>query len=155
MKRSSQLKAPATRGFTLIELLVTLGIGTVLLATGIPSFQGFMGSQRTKSAASDLHHALLLARSEAVKRNSPVSLAPAADGWSAGWLVSAGGTVLLQQGAYQGLEIEGPGAAVSYAGDGRPAGASGLTFSITGGSTSRCIAIALAGLPSNRSGSCS
>jgi len=78
------------RGFTLLELLVTLTIAAILLVLGVPSLREFSAEQQLKSAVGNLHNDLLLARSEAVLRNSIVVACPgyggsgcsgAADGW--------------------------------------------------------------------------
>ena len=54
--------------FTVLELLVTLAVATLLLVTGLPSFQQFSQRQQMKAAVNGLQHALLLARNEAVLR---------------------------------------------------------------------------------------
>lgn len=62
------------RGLTLIELMVTIAVLAIVLAIGVPSFQGAMNSSRLSSAANELTSALHLARSEAIKRNRTVLL---------------------------------------------------------------------------------
>ena len=100
--------------FTVLELLVTLAVATLLLVTGLPSFQQFSQRQQMKAAVNGLQHALLLARNEAVHRNGSVVACPgnATEGcsgdrdWSRGWIVfpdpnddrqrQAGETLLLE-----------------------------------------------------------
>ncbi|MES2786505.1 MAG: GspH/FimT family pseudopilin [Pseudomonadota bacterium] len=85
------------RGFTLIELLLSLAISGVLLAIALPSLGSVMSSQRLNTASADFFSALLLARSEAIKRGSNVTVCKSADGvacardggWEQGWLVFA------------------------------------------------------------------
>lgn len=79
------------RGFTLIELMIGLALVSTLLGIGVPMFGEFIKDQRAKSTSSDLSVALLLARSEAVKRNTQITLEPAGDGddWSVGWVIES------------------------------------------------------------------
>lgn len=75
-----------TRGFTLIEVLVTLTVLGVLATLAAPSFQKVVAKQRLRSAAYDLMSDLTLARSEAIKRGTPVVLEPlTARQWRSGW----------------------------------------------------------------------
>lgn len=62
------------RGFTLIELMVTLSILAFSLALVAPSFSGWVQNSKVRSYAESLQNALQFARSEAVRRNTPVSL---------------------------------------------------------------------------------
>lgn len=71
-------------GFTLIELLVTLVVLAVLLGAGMPSFTEWVRNTRIQSATNNLAGLLAQARSEAVSRQSAITLAPAAGGWSEG-----------------------------------------------------------------------
>lgn len=144
-------------GFTLIELLVSVAITGILLAVGIPSFQGFILNQRVKTASYDLSSTLILARSEAIKRNATVSLVPTSTtAWASGWTVTTGGATLSTQEAYPNITIGGPGANVSYGGDGRINSGSAPAFSIAAGTSSqRCIKVDLSGLPNSKTGACS
>ncbi|MDQ0608309.1 type IV fimbrial biogenesis protein FimT [Variovorax sp. W1I1] len=97
-------------GFTLVELMVTLTVLVVLIAIAVPSFDGVRLSSRLNAYATALVAGGQLARSEAIKRNVPVTLCVSADGancgttgqWETGWIVLAGTTVLLQQPAAAG-----------------------------------------------------
>ncbi|MES3008807.1 MAG: GspH/FimT family pseudopilin [Pseudomonadota bacterium] len=95
------------KGFTLTEVLITVGIIALMVAMGAPSLADLMQSQRLDSRSNDLLSSLLLARSEAVTRNTPVALCPidpdapeACDsdvGWQSGWIAfeddAAGGVI--------------------------------------------------------------
>jgi len=82
------------KGFTLYELLVTLAIASVLAAM---SFRvgAVLHDSRLSTTANELLTHLALARSEAVKRQLPVSVCKSANGmqcngdlsWADGWLV--------------------------------------------------------------------
>jgi type IV fimbrial biogenesis protein FimT len=70
--------------------MVTVSVIGVLIAFGLPSLQSVLLNQRIKTTASDFHTALLLARSEAIKRGSDISI----DGNTNGWDIKSGTTVL-------------------------------------------------------------
>ena len=84
-------------GFSVLELMITLSVASILLLTGIPSFQQFTFRQHMKAALASLHNDLMMARSEAVHRNTRVVSCPGspatgcsdASDWSAGWIVFA------------------------------------------------------------------
>jgi len=61
-------------GLTLVELMVTLAVSILLLAIGIPLFQGITASSRSSTQANALVEAITLARNEAVKRGAAVSV---------------------------------------------------------------------------------
>lgn len=67
-------------GLTINELVITLAVGSVLVATALPSLQDMLNRQRMASAVNTLISALHLARSEAIRRGGWVSLCPSRDG---------------------------------------------------------------------------
>lgn len=81
-----------TSGFTLVELMVTIAIVAILLAVGLPSFQGSLRSNRVATATNEMLASLSLARTEAIK-STRASQVCARDGnecgddWNEGWLV--------------------------------------------------------------------
>ncbi|MEJ2385401.1 MAG: GspH/FimT family pseudopilin [Xanthomonadales bacterium] len=89
-----QIHAHGT-GATVLELMVTLTIAAILLVAGVPSFQHYLHRQHVRAAIEQLHHDLMLARSEAVYRNAIVIACPGApesgcamgSDWSPGWIV--------------------------------------------------------------------
>jgi type IV fimbrial biogenesis protein FimT len=62
------------RGFTLVELLVVLTIGAILVAMSIPSFTWLIANTRASNGANTMVAAFELARSEAIRRNTVVSV---------------------------------------------------------------------------------
>jgi type IV fimbrial biogenesis protein FimT len=96
-------------GFTLVELLVTITVAGVLLAVAIPSFIDVTLGSKLGSYANNLVASVYLARSEAIKRNTPVTLCVstngtscATGGWQQGWIVLVGTTVIQIQPALNG-----------------------------------------------------
>ncbi len=85
---------PRVRGLTLIELMVTIAVLVIVIAIGVPSFEGTLNSSRLSSSANELTGAVQLARAESIRRNRSVvlcrseTLAACASGdeWSA-WIV--------------------------------------------------------------------
>ena len=85
---------PRGGGFTLVELLVALSLLAILLALAAPTFARFLDEQRLLGEARRLSEAILLARSEAIKRNGVVILCAngppdgcgASRDWHAGWM---------------------------------------------------------------------
>lgn len=85
------------QGFTLPELLVSVAIAAVLLAAALPTMKDVIVKDRTASQVNELLASLQLARSEAIKRLTPVTvcasangdscLAPALNDWKSGWIV--------------------------------------------------------------------
>lgn len=102
-------------GFSLIELMVALLVLGVAVSMAAPSFGKLISQFRVESASKQLRSALQLARSEAVKRNQPVSLCRAntalnacddTASWTDGWLMAIGSDVLKVGGGDNSVETE-------------------------------------------------
>lgn len=146
----------SSHGFTLIELLVTVSVLAILLGIAVPGFQGTIASNQLTGRTNEMVSALNLARSEAIRRGTRVTLCKSSTGtsctttgnWEQGWItfvdttrsgssasVDSGETVLLVQQALSGTtSIKGSTSLadyVSYAADGRPKTMSGASLSGT------------------------
>jgi type IV fimbrial biogenesis protein FimT len=96
MKISQPRIAPRPRasGFTILELMITVAVLAILLGIAVPSFSAMIRQNRLAAQTNDLLTAAAVARSEAVKRGSLVTLCPANGNncsgnaqWDGGWLV--------------------------------------------------------------------
>lgn len=94
-------------GFTLQELLIGMAVFIILSAIGVPSYINIARNSSRDNTTTDLFSDMYYARSEAIKRKTPVYLCRTADpaavnptcggiakDWSKGWLVfvDVGGT---------------------------------------------------------------
>ena len=85
------------KGFTLIELLVTLSVASILLAVAAPSYRTFVQDNQLTALSNNFFSAMMLAKSEAIKRSSPATICPSTNGttcanvtaWTSGWIVFA------------------------------------------------------------------
>jgi type IV fimbrial biogenesis protein FimT len=85
-------------------MLVTITILGILLAVAVPSFNEAMLSSKLSSYANNLVASAQIARSEAIKRNTTITLCVSSNGsscttggWEQGWIVLMGTTVLHRQ----------------------------------------------------------
>ncbi len=91
------MKNRTQTGFTLYELLTTMLIVGVVLAIGVPNMQSFRQNSRMTAAANDLHSSFHLARSEAARAKTNITICATADSTiavpvcggelEAGWIV--------------------------------------------------------------------
>ncbi|MFK7861740.1 MAG: GspH/FimT family pseudopilin [Granulosicoccus sp.] len=64
------------RGFTLLEVITTLAIVAIVAVFAIPSMRSILGESELTATSNQLAYSLQSARSEAIKRITPVSLCP-------------------------------------------------------------------------------
>jgi prepilin-type N-terminal cleavage/methylation domain-containing protein len=74
-------------GFTLVELMVTIAILAILAAIAAPAIDQMMRRVKLDADTERLQSALALARSEAVKRNTTISIIPSNSGFVGGWQI--------------------------------------------------------------------
>jgi type IV fimbrial biogenesis protein FimT len=143
--------APGARGFTLTEMLAVLMIVAVLGALAAPSFATLIRGQRVRTAASDLASALVFARSEAVKRNTDVTVSNIGASWNEGWQVTYddGGTKTARsQPAVAGLAVTASAGSVTFGGGGRASTTALFTVNSNPASVdARCVEVRPDGLP--------
>jgi len=150
-----------SRGFTLLELAVAMTVFITLVTIGVPNYRNFVATQKVRTASYDLVSALVFARSEAIKRNTTVSVTQAAGGWVGGWNIVAGTSLLRTQNPYSnGVTIANSASipTLTYSNDGRIATApTDFTIAFTGiysTVTPRCVSIKPGGVPVTKLGSC-
>lgn len=145
-------------GFSLVEMMVAVSIMAILASVAIPSFQSMIRNQRVKSASFELFASLMVARSEAIKRNTDVTITPVTAGsWQDGWQIAEGATVLKNQAALAGIAVSDAPATLTYRRTGRASAEASFQIDIDPADASfiRCITIDLSGLPSTKKGACS
>ena len=146
------------QGLTLIELMVTLAVAIILVTVGMPLFTGMVANNRATTQTNALVSAIKLARSEAVKRGTNVSIAAVSSDWANGWTVfvdaNSDGNVDAGEGlrsweAINGAAVGGVAgtAVVNFGRNG--ASNANYNFDLTrldgSGPLSRCITIPLSG----------
>jgi type IV fimbrial biogenesis protein FimT len=105
------------RGITLLELMFAIAVLAILTAVAAPGFTQLIRENRTTSFTNDLVTTFALARSESVRRSSPIAVCPSADqadcagtDWAAGWIVFVddGATVGSVDAGEEILQVGGP-----------------------------------------------
>ena len=91
------MKTRSQKGFTLYELLITLLIVGVVMTLGLPNLTAFTQNSRVTTTANDLHASFYLARSEAARAKTNITLCASNDSMTAaptcsgtfddGWIV--------------------------------------------------------------------
>lgn len=87
--------ASRQRGFNILELMLTIAVVAIIAGFAVPSFLNTVRANRVVTDNNELVSALTLARSEAIKRGTRVTVCPTADqtscaasgGWEQGWMV--------------------------------------------------------------------
>lgn len=156
----SSIQRPRVQGFTLIEMMVAVVLLAVLMSVAAPALRSLLEAQRMRAAAFDLMADLTLARNEALKRGtilSPVTVAPAADGWAAGWSVAVGLEVVSRKNTVgTGVTITGP-TSVTFDRNGRVSSSTAVSrFALSDSSASRfrCISLDPSGRPKSATTAC-
>jgi type IV fimbrial biogenesis protein FimT len=130
-------------GITLVELMTTLSVAAITLTLGVPGFKGLQTSMQRSQATMELSASFALARSEAVRRGTTVTICPSPDGvacsgsqsasWESGWVVFADldGNSILEAGTDETIQrvSYAPGAFSITA---QPQVAGGVTYNASG-----------------------
>jgi type IV fimbrial biogenesis protein FimT len=155
------------RGFTMVELLVVVTIMAILTAVAAPNLMQLLTSMRIKNASFDVYAGIAAARSEAITRNTTITITPVSGttNWAAGWNVTVAGVPVKTQNAFAGVTMTGP-ATLVYNSSGRlataatcPAGTPttvciSLTATNAPAVVGRCVTIDLSGRPVTAKGVC-
>ena len=148
------------RGFTTLEILVTLAVIALLAGLAAPSMISFVRTNKMATAARQLDADMVMARREAIKRNTRVLVCPKGStagkcgtatttAWTSGWLVcydadsdndcddtsSSNPNPIRQHAALDSsLTLTGPASVLRFNANGTQgaAGAGSLTFTTRG-----------------------
>lgn len=157
--RAARGRSGSPRGFTVIELMVVVAIMAVLAGIGGPSMLNMVRTSKVRGAASDLYGDMLMARSEAIKRRTTITLAATSSAWSNGWTVKAGSTTLSTRSALpsdMAVQINVPAAStptsITYGSNGRVTSTvpTIIFYSADTRVQARCVSVDAAGLPRMR-----
>lgn len=150
-----------SRGLTLIEAMVVVAMLAIVSSLATPGLRAFATSQRAKTLSYDLVADLLVARSEALKRNAPVSVTPLGSTWASGWRVMAGDQQLSARPADTAtLVFDAAPAAITfnlYGRVGAPADPVRMTVrsaDLSADVTKRCVELDPAGYARTKMGAC-
>ena len=157
-------RSHAARGFTLVELMTVLAVLGVVAASAVPGLRSFAASQKVKSLSYDMTTDLLLARSEALKRNVRVNMTATDANWASGWTLTAGTeNISTRNSANESLSFAASPmvpTVITFDVNGRvsaPGTQLRLTVSVTGASADsakRCIQLDLSGRARSVIGAC-
>jgi len=139
---------------TLVELLTVLVIVAIVAAVALPSLADALTSQRLRASGTDLMSSLLLARSEAIKRNAQVQIRPkTGTDWTSGWIVESvadGERFDAKTALGNRVRVSGAPASMTYQSNGRlsVAGVTRISLSDTyAHALSRCVVVDPSGQP--------
>lgn len=142
----------------MVEVMVVLAISLIVMGIAVPSFSEMAAAQRVKTAGTDLYVSITTARSEAIKRNTSITLAPKQGDWQNGWTATDptnAAHILDDHGALLGVSVAGP-ALIVFRASGRPlpGSISSVILSATVGTKifSHCVSLGLSGQPYMKSG---
>ncbi len=83
------MAAQNEQGFTLLEVLITVVVLAILVALAAPNFKTLMDKNAVASQANEIMANILMARSEAVKRDQNVVVRKKSGSWKNGLIVFA------------------------------------------------------------------
>lgn len=97
LKVASRHRRQEQQGFTLVEAMVVVALLAVITTLAIPSWTQIRIRNAIRTATNDFTSSLYLARAEAVRLNTQVTVCPSTDGanctntaFTQGWIVKTG-----------------------------------------------------------------
>lgn len=153
------LNPPRLGGFTLVEMMVAIAVLAILFSIVLPSFSDMTLGSKLRTQIMELQAGATLARSEAIKRNRPVTFCASVNGtacsgseedWSDGWVILAQNGDLIQAGraTAEGFLLESAVASFVFSPDGASGSAGSLRlcrFKPSAGSQERVLTITAPG----------
>ncbi len=126
---------------------MTLALLALLATVAFPNFARIIEANRVVSATNEFKTALNYARSEAVRRNQSVTLAPLSGVWGAGWEANTldGQTLRRWPQSVDGLSVDNVPSTIRFNSLGR-FNLAAAQISIQLGSQGRCIRLESSGL---------
>ena len=85
-------------GFTLIELMIVLIIVGLVLGAGIPALQTRVANSQADRVADELKLDIAFARTQARVNATETGIYPHTNGWTTGWQVKQGTSVIRERG---------------------------------------------------------
>ena len=161
-RKTARTLTSRSRGFTIIELMMVVVILVILISIAGPDFRNIIIATRIKNVSFDVFSTLTQARSEAITRNTTVTITPDSGGWAKGWTISCTDATVCknpatntppltirQQNAYDGVTVTNSATSVSFNGMGRANAA--VSFAISAPNASdrnkRCVTLDASGRP--------
>jgi type IV fimbrial biogenesis protein FimT len=92
-RREVSIKSFYNKGLTFIELMMVLAVVSVMIASAAPNMIDFVLNNRTATQINEFQATLSLARNEAIKRNSNITVCQSSSGtdcsgyWQDGWII--------------------------------------------------------------------
>ncbi|MES9900901.1 MAG: GspH/FimT family pseudopilin [Sedimenticola sp.] len=143
-----------SKGFTLVELMITLAVGGILLAIAVPSYRTMVQNNRLAAGANEFVSSMGLARSEALKRRTDITVTAtdssvAGNEWGkGGWEVKEGTTLLKTVPAFSGditFNSTGDNSSFTYSANGGASGSDTIDLCTGSGETGRQISLSATG----------
>lgn len=153
---------PPAPGFTLVELMVTVAVLGILAVIAAPSMITMINNGRIVGQTEEMVALLQLARAEAVRRNTRVSVcgnaACTSTNWAEAVVVHPDGTaddpaVIRSVTAPSGVAVTGPAAGVVFRPSGLISAAQNVNITMSG--QQRCVTVAVSGIATVAKGACS